>query len=168
VPRSFRIGRSNTGLGLFATKAISKGDYIVAYRGPMLTNAEAEKLEDRGSKYMFEVSSRWTIDGSPRWNVARYANHSCKPNAETRVARRKVRLHAIRKIAPGEEITYNYGRDYVSWFIKPHGCKCAACLDGTSRTAKRLAEQRAVAKRAKAAAKKPPKTRADKRAAKRR
>src|SRR5262249_37771981 len=80
--RKFRIGRSRTGLGLFATKPYRKREYVVTYRGRKLANAEADRLEARGSRYMFEINSRWTIDGSARWNTARYVNHSCRPNVE--------------------------------------------------------------------------------------
>ena len=45
--------------------------------------------------------------------MGRYANHACKPNAESVLIRGKVYLKAIRRILPGEEITYDYGREYV-------------------------------------------------------
>jgi len=45
--RSFRIGRSNTGLGLFATDEIKKGAFIVAYTGRRISNAEADRRERR-------------------------------------------------------------------------------------------------------------------------
>ena len=48
-----------------------KGAFIVAYRGRLLTHAQAAKLEARGNRYMFEISSRWTVDGSSRRNIAR-------------------------------------------------------------------------------------------------
>jgi SET domain-containing protein len=71
-----------------------------------------------------EVNSRWTNDGSPRWNTARYINHSCRPNAEAFESRGKIRIKAKRRIKAGDEITYNYGRDYFETFIEPIGCKC--------------------------------------------
>ena len=80
--RLFRVGRSTTGLGLFATKVIKRAAYIATYRGRVIPVEEAEQRERQGAKYMFELNSRWTIDGSPRWNVARYMNHSCWPNAQ--------------------------------------------------------------------------------------
>ena len=125
--RKNRIGRSRTGLGLYATKPYRKREYVVAYRGRKLASAEADRLEARGSRYMFEINSRWTIDGSSRWNRARYVNHSCRPNAEADVKKRKILITAIKTINPGDEITYNYGRDYFNAFIKERGCKCAAC-----------------------------------------
>ena len=80
--RSFRVGRSRTGLGLFATEVIEKRAFIAEYKGRRLGNPEAERLEARGNRYLYEINSRWTIDGTSRRNLARYANHSCRPNAE--------------------------------------------------------------------------------------
>jgi len=122
--RPFRVGRSKAGLGLFATKLIRRGTFIVRYTGRMLPNRIADDLD---TKYLFEINNRWTLDGSSRSNVARYINHSCKPNAETDVKKKKVLITAIRTIHPGDEITYNYGRNYFNAFIKDKGCRCAAC-----------------------------------------
>ena len=132
TPRSaarklYRVGRSQTGLGLFATAAIKNGAFIIAYRGRLLTHAQAAKLEARGNRYMYEINSRWTVDGSVRSNIARYANHSCRPNAESDIVRGKVILRSIKTIRPGDEITYDYGREYFDLIIKPMGCKCVRC-----------------------------------------
>ena len=121
--RPFRVGRAKTGLGLFATKLIRKGSFIVRYTGRMLPNRIADELD---TKYLFEVNARWTVDGSSRKNVARYVNHSCRPNAEADVKKKKILITAIKTINPGDEITYNYGRDYFNAFIKARGCKCTA------------------------------------------
>lgn len=125
--RFFRVGRSATGLGLFATKVIKRAAYIATYRGRRLSTEEAERRERRGAKYMFELNSQWTIDGSPRWNVARYMNHSCWPNAKPVVRKGKIIFVALRTISPGEEITYNYGKEYYDYFIRNGGCRCAGC-----------------------------------------
>jgi SET domain-containing protein len=125
--RQFRVGRSTTGLGLFATKLIKQAAYIATYRGRRISTVEAEQRERRGAKYMFELNRRWVIDGSPRWNVARYVNHSCRPNAKAVVRRGRIVFVALRSIAPGEEITYNYGREYFEFFFKKTGCRCKSC-----------------------------------------
>jgi hypothetical protein len=146
--RSYRIGRARTGLGCFATGEIQKGQLIDTYRGQLLNNEEAEKRDNR---YMFEVNSRWTIDGSNRRNLARYFNHSCRPNAESDVKGHKVIITARKKINPGEEITYDYGKDYVDIFIKPVGCQCEKCREkraaerAEARARKLRAESRAAA-----------------------
>jgi hypothetical protein len=146
--KSFRVGRSKTGLGLFATDVILKGTIIAVYRGRYLRNEEADKLADRGNKYLYEINNRWTIDGSNRRNLARYANHSCRPNAESDVTRqKKVIIRAIKKIRPGDEITYDYGEDYFDLIIKPLGCKCAKCQEKRSEQ-RRLARKKRLAKKA--------------------
>jgi SET domain-containing protein len=123
----FRAGRARTGLGLFATERIEKGAFVVEYSGPRITTAEAARREARGARYMFEINRCWTVDGSTRRNIARYANHSCRPNTESDLVKGKVILRAIKIINPGEEITYDYGEEYFELFIKPNGCRCARC-----------------------------------------
>src|SRR6516164_9560475 len=139
--KPYRIGRSRTGLGLFATQPIKKGTRIIRYFGPLLDSKK--KDEDAiENKYLFELTNRWTIDGSVRENVARYINHACKPNAESDVKprKRKVFIRAIRNIEPGDEINYDYGTDYFKAYLKPIGCKCDAC---EKKRRKKRAEARA-------------------------
>ena len=154
--KPYRIGRSRTGLGLFATKPIKKGTRIIRYFGPLL-DSKKKKDDEIENKYLFELNNRWTIDGSVRANIARYVNHACKPNAESDVKPRKRRVYirAIKNIEPGEEINYDYGTDYFKAYLKPIGCKCDAC---EKKRRKLRAEERERKKRAKA--------RAEKRAAK--
>jgi SET domain-containing protein len=125
--RSYRIGRSLTGLGLFAAKQIKRGAYIATYRGRRIPTEESDRREARGARYMFELNKRWVIDGSPRWNVARYINHSCRPNAKPVGRRGGIVIVALRRIEPDEEITYDYGRDYLKSFLADGGCRCAVC-----------------------------------------
>jgi hypothetical protein len=126
--KPYRIGRSRTGLGLFATKPIKKGTKIIRYFGPLL-DSRKKKDDAIENKYLFELNNRWTIDGSVRENVARYINHACKPNAESDVKprKRKVFVRAIKNIEPGDEINYDYGTDYFKAYLKPIGCKCDSC-----------------------------------------
>ena len=125
--RRFRIGRSETGLGLFAIRAIKRSAYIATYRGPRLSAEEADRREARGARYMFELTKRWTIDGSPRYNIARYINHSCKPNAKPVGRKGGIVIVADRRIEADEEITYSYGEEYLEYFLQSGGCHCAAC-----------------------------------------
>src|SRR3984885_3179672 len=146
--KPYRIGRSRTGLGLFATKPIKKGAKIVRYIGPLL-DSRNKKHDDIENKYLFELNGRWTIDGSVRKNVARYINHACRPNAESDVSarKRKVVIRAKKNISPGEEINYDYGTDYFKAYLKPIRCKCAAC---EKKRKKKRAEARAERLRLKA------------------
>ena len=142
----YRIGRARTGLGLFAVKPYRKREYVATYRGRVLANAEAERLEARGSRYMFEINSRWTIDGSSRRNHARYVNHSCRPNVEA-IERRghQIVYIARKKIKPDEEITVDYGKNYFEAFITKSRCQCEKCRE---RRAERQRGYRRKVKRA--------------------
>jgi hypothetical protein len=162
--KPYRVGRSRTGLGLFATKPIKKGAKIVRYFGPLL-DSKKKKDDAIENKYLFELNNRWTIDGSVRKNVARYINHACKPNAESDVSprKRKVVIRAIKNIEPGDEINYDYGTDYFKAYLKPIGCKCDAC---EKKRKKQRAEARAEKARLKAKAEKKALRKAEKQAAK--
>jgi hypothetical protein len=146
--KPYRVGRSKTGLGLFATQPIKRGAKIVRYFGPML-DCNKKKDDAVENKYLFQISKRWTVDGSVRKNIARYINHACKPNAESDVSVRKRRIiiRAIKNIAPGDEINYDYGTDYFKEYLKPIGCKCDAC---EKKRKKKRAEARAEKLRLKA------------------
>jgi SET domain-containing protein len=137
----FRVGRSRTGLGLFALTTIKRGEFIAYYTGKLIPNKKADEL---WTKYLFEINNRWTLDGSTRRNVARYINHSCRPNAESDVINGEILITAVKDIEPGDEITYNYGKDYFDTFIKPHGCLCLGCKQ---KKAQERAEARLKAKR---------------------
>jgi hypothetical protein len=163
--KPYRIGRSPTGLGLFATRRIKKGTKIIRYFGPLL-DSKKKKDDAIENKYLFELTNRWTIDGSVRKNVARYINHACKPNAESdvRPRKRKVFIRAIRNIEPGDEINYDYGTDYFKAYLKPIGCKCVAC---EKKRKKKRAEARAERLRLKAKEQKKAERKARKKAEKR-
>jgi SET domain-containing protein len=121
---SYAIKRTSTGLGFFARKAIPKGKRIIEYTGPLISNEEVER---RSGKYFFGVNKKWSIDGSPRSNIARYINHSCTPNAEAILSGRRVWIWSKKNIPVGEEITYHYGKEYFEGLIEPIGCKCDKC-----------------------------------------
>jgi uncharacterized protein len=143
-PRPFRLGRSRTGLGLFATRPIKRRVRLAEYKGPRLTVKEAEKAENAGNRYLFEVNSRWTIDGKARSNIARYFNHSCNPNSDVTIRSGRVFIYTMRPIKPGEELTYDYGINYLRNVIGKSRCKCSRCR---RRRAKRARELRAAQRR---------------------
>jgi SET domain-containing protein len=121
------VKRSKAGLGLFAQKTFTRGEFIIEYTGELIPTAEADR---RGGKYLFVVSDSQTIDGKGRANIARYINHSCTPNAEAELNEDelRVRIYAKKKILPGEEILYDYGSEYWEEHINPYGCRCATCV----------------------------------------
>lgn len=125
-----KVKRGLEGLGLFAGEDIKKGEMIIEYIGNILTTKEAAGLTD--NEYLFEVNSKKTIDGSPKWNIARNCNHACESaaNAESDIKKGRVFVKAIKNIKEGEEILYDYGEEFVKEHIGPHGCRCRAVTHG--------------------------------------
>ncbi len=125
-PRTFDVSlkRSATGLGLFANEAIQRRRYIIEYWGKVIPDAKAQYI---GGKYLFEIGNGKTIVGTTRKNIARYINHSCRPNCKVEIKSGRVFIYSKRKIKVGEELNYDYGKEYWDYYIKPHGCKCQKC-----------------------------------------
>jgi len=125
VAKKVSVKRSNAGLGLFADEPVKKDEFIIEYTGQTISTEESDR---RGGKYLFEISSKLVVDGKSRKNIARYINHSCRPNCDTDVKKGRIFVTARRSIKAGEELSYDYGKEYVGEHIKPFGCKCVWCL----------------------------------------
>jgi hypothetical protein len=108
------VRRSNVhGLGVFAMKPIAKGTRIIEYVGERVSHNEAdrryeEKDANDSHTFLFIVDSKTVIDAGVDGNDARFFNHSCDPNCESTVEKRRVYIEAIRDIEPGAELTYDY------------------------------------------------------------
>jgi SET domain-containing protein len=119
------VRRGLSGLGLFATGPIKKGAFVIEYWGEVVSEDEANR---RGGKYLFELDHDKAIDGTTRKNTARYMNHSCRPNCESDTVGTRVYITALRAIREGEELTYDYGKEYWNDHMGPDRCRCARCL----------------------------------------
>lgn len=122
--RSFAVRRTNTGLGLFTPKPIRAGRRIIEYVGPVVTT---ETVESSRGKYFFKLDEDYAIDGRARSNTARYINHSCRPNAEAYIYGRRLWIYAKRAISAGEQITIDYGEEYLNAHMKRVECQCEVC-----------------------------------------
>jgi SET domain-containing protein len=130
LPKPYRVGRAQTGLGLFAAQHIPERKLIIEYTGPRIPTRLAQEIDRRrANKYLFEIDYRWTIDGSTRTNLARYVNHSCDPNAEAESNRGRLMYRAIKPIEAGEEITLDYGEEHMELYFGKAGCLCPGCAD---------------------------------------
>ncbi|MEM7191357.1 MAG: SET domain-containing protein [Pseudomonadota bacterium] len=127
VPGGFDIAvkKARAGRGLFAKEDIPKGVCLLEYTGRTLT---CEEEYTSRSRYLFEVTKKKTIDGWNKHNTARFINHSCKPNCEVEVHKKRVFVFSLRKIKAGEELGYDYGKSYFNEFLKPIGCLCLKCM----------------------------------------
>lgn len=103
------------GYGLFTKVNIRKGDTIGYYTGKILTDKQAESPKYVTSKYLLWIcKDHWIYGEGKEANYTRYINHSSKPNLElvTSVRWKTARFRAIKNIKAGEELFFNYGKDY--------------------------------------------------------
>ena len=92
--------------GCYTTRTLKKGTRVCEYDGPRFTKNEAnERYEDRMITYLFSCGNGKVIDG---FGTAMFINHSCDPNCKTEEIRGRIFVMAVRDIAPGEELTYEY------------------------------------------------------------
>ena len=123
------------GSGVFAKTDIKKNVKIIQYIGEKVSKSEGDKRsEDRikrylnskktGSVYIFELNSKYDIDGSPLYNKARYINHSCRPNCEVEIKNGKIWIKSIKNIKKDDELSYDYGYDFDPEDFMDHLCKC--------------------------------------------
>lgn len=103
------------GNGLFTKQTLYKGDTVGYYSGRIISDDDAESPRYIDSKYLLYVCKDWWIYGEGREsNYTRYINHSDKPNAQlvTSVRWKTARFEVIKTIPEGEEVFFDYGKDY--------------------------------------------------------
>lgn len=112
------------GHGAFAAEPIPARLKIGEIRGESISVAEARIRATRIERIMIvEVSDRRAIDFSKSADPMRFTNHSCQPNARLCIRQGRVEFYALRDIAPGEEITVDYGETHHEGRLK---CNCGA------------------------------------------
>lgn len=102
------------GFGVFAAEQINKNRRIIDYAGELIHNSRSGPREARylkaGCIWIFRVNRAWSRDAAVGGNLARFINHSCRPNCwiEIEPKTRTIWIRASRRIYPGEELTYDY------------------------------------------------------------
>ena len=103
------------GWGVYATRTIPKNKRIIDYAGEKISNQESLKRERRyirrGHIWCFKVTNRTVVDAGVGGNVARFINHSCRPNCYIEIKGGVIWIRASRTIRKGEELTYHYNTD---------------------------------------------------------
>jgi len=113
--------------GCYTTVRIKKGAHAVEYTGERLTVEKADELYDGCAEtYLFGLSDgKLVIDGD---GVAAFINHSCEPNCEVDEIDGRIWIIALRDIAAGEELTYDYNLyDGDDDDISPCTCGAETC-----------------------------------------
>ena len=102
------------GKGAFAIQPIPAWTRLIEYTGERVSHdvADARYEDDEASgnthTVLFTVDDKTVIDAGVGGNEARFFNHSCGPNCQSRIVRKRVYLETIKDIEPGEELTYDY------------------------------------------------------------
>ena len=120
--------------GVFATRNVPEGTKIIEYVGEILTNSEADQRgielanevegTDDAAVFNFILDDDYQIDGNKEYNTARFINHSCDPNCWVDIEEKRIWIIALKDIAGGEELTFDYGFDVEHW--KEHPCRCGS------------------------------------------
>ena len=125
----YKVKKSNIdNKGLYAAHNIKAGTKIIYYKGKLITKKETErnpKYDNEKAIYLFNVNSRYDMDGDFEYNTARLINHSCNPNCEVAGKGLKLWIFALRDIKKGEELSYDYGFGFDENY-KDYVCKCGA------------------------------------------
>jgi SET domain-containing protein len=129
------------GNGVFASAPIKKGERVIRYKGLLRTHAEVDRVyaeeADTGHTFLFTLNDKYVIDANVDGNDARWINHSCDPNCEAtwledgkKKRKDKIFIEAMRDIAQGEELTYNYGivlaEAHTAKLKKLWACRCGS------------------------------------------
>ena len=137
MPQPFAVRRSPIhGRGVFAARAIRKGEDIIEYRGRRISTEEADELPDSDPDnpfhtFLFELNDGRVIDAARGGNASRWINHSCAPNCEPYEDDDcRVFIAAKRTIRAGEELGYDYklnvpGRRSAR-MLANYACRCGA------------------------------------------
>ena len=125
----YKIKKSNIdNRGVYAAKNIKAGKIIIYYKGKLITKKETDrnpKYDNDKAIYLFNLNSRYDLDGDFEYNDARLINHTCNPNCEVAGKGLKLWIFALRDIKKGEELSYDYGFGFDENY-KDFVCKCRA------------------------------------------
>ena len=132
--RRIQVRKSGVhGKGVFAARALKKGEVLIEYVGEVITWKEALKRHphdpaDPDHTFYFHIDDKHVIDAKHGGNASRWINHACTPNCEADEVDGRVFIKALRAIKPGTELFYDYGliidEPYTAKLKKQFACRC--------------------------------------------
>ena len=123
------------GRGVFALEAIAEGETLIEYVGEIISWKEALRRHpndpsDPNHTFYFHIDEDRVIDALHGGNSSRWINHACNPNCEADEQDGRVFIKALRDIAPGEELNYDYGlmidEPYTKKLKAEYPCWCGS------------------------------------------
>ncbi|MDB5731528.1 MAG: protein-lysine N-methyltransferase [Variovorax sp.] len=137
-PRGRRLQTRRSGVhgkGVFALRGIAEGELVMEYTGEVIDWEEALRRHPHdpaqpNHTFYFHIDDQHVIDGNVNGNSAKWINHSCEPNCRADEEGGRVFIRALRDIAAGEELNYDYGlvidERYTSRLKAEFACWCGA------------------------------------------
>ena len=135
------------GKGVFAVQDIAEGEVLIEYVGEIISWQEAQDRHPHdplqpNHTFYFHVDADRVIDANFGGNSSRWINHSCAPNCYADERDGRIFITALRNIAAGEELNYDYGliieERYTKKLKAEYPCWCgAATCRGTLLAPKR-------------------------------
>ena len=123
------------GNGVFAVRDIAEGETLVEYKGEVISWKEALRRHPHdpaqpNHTFYFHIDDKHVIDGKIDGNASKWINHSCAPNCAADETDGRVFIKALRNIAAGEELNYDYGliidEPYTPALLAEFPCWCGA------------------------------------------
>ncbi|MEX8497935.1 SET domain-containing protein [Leptothrix ochracea] len=134
--RRIQVRRSKVhGRGVFALINIPAGAWIIEYIGEVIDWPEALRRHPHDPAqpdhtFYFHIDDSRVIDGGVRGNSSRWINHACAPNCDTEDDGGRIHIRALRDIAAGEELTFDYrlsiDERYTAALKQRYACRCGA------------------------------------------
>ncbi|WP_370653996.1 SET domain-containing protein [Rhodoferax sp.] len=138
-PRRLQVRRSGIhGKGVYAVQDIAAGDTLIEYVGEIISWEEAQARHPHdpvnpNHTFYFHIDESRVIDALYGGNSSRWINHACEPNCEADEQDGRIFIKALRDIAAGEELNYDYGLIIEERYTKklkaeyPCWCGAASC-----------------------------------------
>jgi uncharacterized protein len=123
------------GKGVFALQNLAEGETLIEYVGQVISWPEALRRHPHDPAhpqhtFYFHIDENHVIDAKYGGNSSRWINHSCQPNCEADEEGGRVFIKALRDIAAGEELFYDYGliidARYTPKLLADYPCWCGA------------------------------------------
>jgi hypothetical protein len=133
MPRSYRSPKTQVraspihGRGLFATRTIRAGEVVAVKGGHILDRRALRRSPARGAAAYIQIGDGLYIGAATPREVPRnklFINHSCEPNLGIRG---EITFVALRDVAPGEELTYDWAMEEHARVRTRCACRAPSC-----------------------------------------
>src|ERR1700712_814453 len=132
--RRIQVRKSGVhGKGVFAARAIAKGEVLIEYVGERITWPQALDRHPHDPSqpdhtFYFSLDAGDVIDANVGGNAARWINHACTTNCIPDEIDGRVFIRAKKAIKEGDELFYDYGlvidERYTPALKKRFECRC--------------------------------------------